>query len=52
MEVILVMVLLAEGRDVRPYVVSTVRTEKDVMEMKAVRCSAEGAFVELEVKKA
>ena len=31
--VILVMVLLAEGRDVRPYVVSAVRAEKNVMQV-------------------
>lgn len=43
------MVVLAEGRDVRPYIVSTVGPEKNMMEMNAVRCPADGALVVFEV---
>lgn len=43
---------VAEGRDVGTNVVSAVRTKQDVMEMKAVRRTADRALVVLEVKKA
>jgi len=48
MEVIAVVTAPAEGENVRANVVSTVRTEKDMVEMKMFRGPAQTAFVVLE----